>query len=314
MDSPALIRVPCPLCGGSRTRPERTVAGFMLERCGRCGFVFTNPQYAPAGLLDEYQSKDADTEIALYDRLMTPTMLAEHDTILQAVEALAPGRGRLLDFGCAAGHFFERAGQRGWEAHGVEVAGWARAAAARRGLRHLHVGLLADQHFADGFFDVVVASQVLEHLPTPRNELAEIRRILRPGGLLYANVPNYGRLSVLCHCDDFVLDTPMGHVNYFTPRTLRRMLAACGFAVLRTATYGGLKWENLLGRPMQSEVLDAYACVPAASGHPGPAPNSPVAGTRRRPLLKRVLDPFVRTLAYRLGHLGLNLEVFARRP
>src|SRR5262249_26122198 len=126
-------------------------------------------------------------------------------------------------------------------------------AARRRKVPHFHQGLLSDQHFPDEWFDAVCAQQVLEHLPDPARDLAEIRRVLRPGGVLYVNVPNYRCLSILLGRDDFELNWPMEHVNYFRPGTLRKLLDRCGFDVLRTSTFGGVKWENIVGKPTQSD-------------------------------------------------------------
>ncbi len=302
----ALVRVPCPLCEGSATGRERSVNGFTLERCLHCGFVFVNPQLPPSALLEQYGHTDVAAQLAVWARINTPTMLADYDRVLGELEAVLPGRGRLLDFGCGPCYFLERAAARGWDAHGVELAGWSREAARVRNVtERLHVGLLADQQFPDGHFDVVYSSQVLEHLARPKADLRELWRVLRPGGVLYLNVPNYHRLPVMFHMDDFVLDMPMAHVNYFTPRSLGRLAEECGFRVLRVTTYGGLKWENLLGRSITSEVVDAVNA-------PTQAP--PPTSVRRRSLPARLLAPLVKTVAYRWAKLGLTLELFARRP
>jgi SAM-dependent methyltransferase len=308
MDQGVMIRVPCPLCGCRSTHYERTVRGFTLERCRRCRFVFANPRYGPDELINEYQ-RDPETYIATYDRLARTTVAADSDRILGELEALVPGRGRLLDVGRAAGHFFERAAGRGWEAHGVDPGEWTRQAAAARGLENLHVGLLADQNFPDGYFDVVTSIQVVEHLPRPRDDFAEVRRVLRVGGVFYVNVPNYNCLSIVLNRDDFELNSPMGHVNYFTPGTLRRMLSASGFEVLSTSTYGGLKWENLLGRRIVSDQSAAYRNVQGARDGGGA-----VGATGVRRGLKALIYPLVRDVLYRRAQVGMSLEAFARQP
>jgi len=70
----------------------------------------------------------------------------------------------------------------------------------------LHEGLRSDSEvrfvecpieqmpFGDGSFDVILCSHVLEHVARPRAALAEIHRVLRPGGCLYVGVPNRRRL------------------------------------------------------------------------------------------------------------------------
>ena len=308
MSIAVLVRVPCPLCGCPRTRYERTVRGFILERCRACALVFANPQTPADALVDNYRERDdPDGLVAHYARVTTPAVLAGYDRTLSELEAMLPGKGRLLDFGCGPGYFVEHAGQRGWEAHGVEVAEWAGRAARERGVTRLHLGRLADQGFPDGFFDAVTANQVLEHLPAPKDDLAEIRRVLKPGGVLVAEVPNYRRISILLGRDRFELNYPMAHVNYFTPATLQRLLGSCGFEVLGTSTHGGLNWENLLGRPIASEENDAHRRLPSVAG-PFAAP------AVHRPIWKKALLPLVKTTLYRWAKVGITLEAFARRP
>lgn len=305
-----LVRVPCPICGRTATKPERVIRGYALERCRGCGLVFANPQETATDLLGEYEDRgDPEQLIAFYERVTTPERLAEYDRILDDLAALLPERGRLLDFGCGPGYFFERAQRHGWNAHGVEVGAWAALAAARRGLRNFHAGLLANQPFRDGEFDVVTVQQVLEHLPAPRTTLAEIGRVLRPGGVLYANVPNYRTLSILLGRDDFELNYPMAHVNYFTPATLARLLTACGFDVLRTTSSGGLKWENLLGRrTISEEVRAAHDEPPTRVNHTAVVPQG-----SQQPWLKRLVFPAVKKLFYEWAKVGMTLEVFAQK-
>jgi SAM-dependent methyltransferase len=273
MSTAVLVRVPCPLCGSSHARHERTVRGYDLERCRDCALVFANPQVPADALTDDYREReDPEGLTAHYDRVTTPDVIANYDRVLGELEARLSGRGRLLDFGCGPAYFVERAAGRGWEAHGVEVGEWAVRAAGDRGVANVHVGRLADQRFPDGHFDAVTANQVMEHLPNPKDDLAEIRRVLRPGGVFAAEVPNYRRISIALGRDRFELNYPMAHVNYFTPATLRRLLVACGFEVLGTSTHGGVNWENLLGRPIASAENDAHRRLPADAPPPGQAP------------------------------------------
>jgi 2-polyprenyl-3-methyl-5-hydroxy-6-metoxy-1,4-benzoquinol methylase len=304
-----LVRVPCPLCHGTRSRYERLLRQFTLERCLACGFVFMNPQYPLESLRDLYEQKETSRHIALYERIMTPAIGKELDRVLGQLAAHGSAGGRLLDFGCSAGYFVERAAAAGWEAHGLDLSLWVAEAGATRGVSNIHVGYLAEQNFDDDSFDVLYSSQVLEHLPQPKKELQELHRVLKPGGLFYANVPNYRCLSIVLGRDDFELNTPPQHVNYFTPATLRRLFEESGFEVLRTNTYGGLKWENLLGRPIVSDVANAYRAEKLDS-----AQASALAYQAANPsAAKRLAMPFVNVVLYKLAKVGMGLEIIARK-
>lgn len=306
-----MVRVCCPSCGSSSARYERQVNGFRLERCIGCAFVFVNPQYSTEMLSTVYGNRDARRLLALYDRIHSSSTTHDYDRILREVELAAGKRGRLLDFGCGTGHFVEHANRNGSDAHGIDVGSWVGEAAALRNVPNIHVGELKEGDFAAESFDVICASQVLEHLPTPRTELEEIRRILKAGGIFYANVPNYQCVSIVLGRDDFELNIPPQHLNYFTPRTLGQMCRCSGFQVLRTRTYAGLKWENLFGRPTVSHVSDAYKSDSKITVEE--TAERRVHRALERTGLKRAMFPFVDLLFYRFAQVGLVLEIVARK-
>jgi SAM-dependent methyltransferase len=301
-----MVRVACPSCAGSNSKFERILQDHRLERCSECGLVYVNPRPTEAALTSLYLRKDAEAQARFYSRTVSPAQLWEYDRILSDISSLVTPPARLVDVGCAAGYFMERATHAGFDAHGVDLAVWVRQITTARGIQNVRVGRLADAGFETGWADAVHASQVFEHLPDPAEELAEIRRILKPGGALYLNVPNYRCFSIVVGRDDFELNLPPEHVTYFTPRTLANLLRANGFDVIRTATYGGVKWENLLGRPISSEIAEAAR----AGGDPAEAPSVQGQTIPERGFVSRL----VRKIVYDRLQWGMTLEVFARRP
>jgi 2-polyprenyl-3-methyl-5-hydroxy-6-metoxy-1,4-benzoquinol methylase len=104
-----------------------------------------------------------------------------------------PGR-RVLDLGCRDGAL-TRAYLDGNEVVGFDADREALAAAARLGIETHWADLDQPLEAPDAGFDVVVAGELLEHLRDPQALVAEIRRVLRPGGTLVASVPNAYRLK-----------------------------------------------------------------------------------------------------------------------
>jgi len=104
-----------------------------------------------------------------------------------------PGR-RVLDLGCRDGAL-TRAYLDGNEVVGFDADREALAAAARLGIETHWADLDQPLEAQDASFDVVVAGELLEHLRDPQALVAEIRRVLRPGGTLVASVPNAYRLK-----------------------------------------------------------------------------------------------------------------------
>lgn len=319
-----LVSVSCPLCGSPNSRYERTLNGYVLERCLSCDMVFNNPRCSDEALARVYEEReDPDECMTLYEWLHTPSVKAIYDEALDFLETLLPARGRILDFGSGPGYFVERAQQRGWDGHGVDMGEWCRIAAERRGVPNVHIGRLEDMGFPDEHFDAIYAKAVLEHLPRPQQQLRQMYNLLRPNGVLFVAVPNYNCLSILLRRDDFVLNTPPQHVNYFTPKTLRRLLEQCDFAQVQTGSYGGLKWENILGRPYRGDIVESYEMIAehrksrrADTGDmPKQRPKSESArGASFFSRAKRLARPVVKKVLYDWAKVGLALSAVCRRP
>ena len=82
--------------------------------------------------------------------------------------------------------------------------------------------------FADGTFDRVIASEVLEHIPDDTAAMRELARVLRPGGAMAVTVPRCGPEAVNWALSDEYHDTPGGHVRIYRRSTLERRLGAAG--------------------------------------------------------------------------------------
>ncbi len=323
-----LERRDCPICWGDNLRFERMVSGYRLEKCLDCGMVFSNPQHTLNSLDKIYEIKDDPYKyVELYERIHTPEIILEYEKVLQVLEARCPEKGRLLDFACAAGYFYERALARGWEAHGLDIGDWCKLATERRGVPNMHIGHLKEQNFPDGYFDVVVAAEVLEHLPHPKVDLAEIRRILKPHGILWVTVPNYQNLAIILNRCKFSLNTPPQHINYFTPKTLRTLMQHTGYEVKEMFSGGGLNWENIIGKEIESEILDAYdpdafkTCSEEErlvqldglrSAPPRPAPEPAPEPVRTG--WKKWVYPIYEQVFNRWAKVGMGLLCVAHRP
>lgn len=105
--------------------------------------------------------------------------------------------------------------------------------------RRAVLGDLEAMPFEDGSFGTVLCTEVLEHLPKPERALAEIRRVLEPGGILLGSVPARSWIWKLRFLSSTCPGDEPFH-NEYTPSEVRRLLA--DFAVLRV-TYSLLRFS-----------------------------------------------------------------------
>jgi SAM-dependent methyltransferase len=115
-----------------------------------------------------------------------------YDFMVRLAAKYAPPPRHLLDFGCGAGGLVQAALDAGYDAEGVDTyqSGWGafRADDALRERVHA-VTPGAALPFSDGRFDVVISNQVFEHVADMPAALAEIARVLKPGGVMIASMP-----------------------------------------------------------------------------------------------------------------------------
>lgn len=84
--------------------------------------------------------------------------------------------------------------------------------------------------FADNTFDKVICSEVLEHIPDYRGALAEIQRVLKPGGLFCASVPRRWPEKICWALSEDYHNTPGGHIRIFRASALRVDIEKLGFS------------------------------------------------------------------------------------
>jgi SAM-dependent methyltransferase len=139
----------------------------------------------------------------------------------------------LLDVGCGAGFFLRALDPARWERRGVEISRRSAAAAERHlGAGHVFAGRFVDAPFDGPTFDVVTFWASLEHVADPRGDLVRARAILRDGGCVVVQVPNFASYQSRRYgADWFALDLPR-HRAHFTPESLEALLRSAGFAVV----------------------------------------------------------------------------------
>lgn len=156
---------------------------------------------------------------------------------------LGPGT-RVLDVGCGNGRHAFEALRRGAEvvatdldeealAEVASMAGAMALAGEVGGVGSLRTVPADARHlpFAAAEFDVVIAAEVLEHIPEDTTAMAELCRVLRPGGLLAVTVPRWWPERVCWALSQAYHDIPGGHIRIYRRRQLAARLGACGLVL-----------------------------------------------------------------------------------
>lgn len=165
------------------------------------------------------------------------------------------------------GFLLEEAAACGFSARGIEVNRREVAMTRARGL-DVRWGTLEATGLPSASVDVVCMSHVLEHVTDLRGALAEVHRVLRPGGILAVAQPYYGAPLPLLLPRHWYGWQPGQHVWHFDPRALERVLAACELQRIALA-YNSMhhSWVTrpLSLRPKIATVQAAVAAVAAVA-------------------------------------------------
>lgn len=200
-----------------------------IVRCLGCSFVYLNPR------------PTADTILGAYQRVVDMRYDEERDgRLLTFEESLAhlirhERSGRLLDVGCLTGVFLQVACEGGFEVMGVEPSEWAARYAMKQGFQ-VHHGVTSELPDEAGRFDVITCWDVVEHFSDPREELRQMRRLLRPGGLLALSTMDVESLAPRLLGRRWPWYMQM-HLCYFSRRTLDQMLREVGFEPVEYARH-----------------------------------------------------------------------------
>jgi ubiquinone/menaquinone biosynthesis C-methylase UbiE len=147
----------------------------------------------------------------------------------------------VLDLGCGAGELTAEVAAAGAVVVGVDVAQAAleRARTKCPGLEFRLAPFDGPLPLEDNSFELVWASEVIEHVADTARWLSEVRRVLAPGGRLLLTTPSHGRLRLaLGGVERF--SEPLGdHLHLYTRRSLGRVLEQFGFRELRVRAVGG---------------------------------------------------------------------------
>lgn len=141
---------------------------------------------------------------------------------------LHPGQ-KLLDVGCGRGEFLRGFIRCGMSGYGVDQSKAATTVCPEAEVKHVDM-----EHerlpYADNTFDVVFSKSVLEHFYYPERLVQEMRRILKPGGLIIAMVPDWEAIYRIFY-EDF------SHRSPFMVSSLRDILLISGFASVQAEKF-----------------------------------------------------------------------------
>lgn len=274
----------CPVCRGrsvrdvpKRARELQLPDHLGVRQCTACTHAFLAPFPTPEELSAFYAEAGGYAPGTLGGRL--DGMRPQYLHVLRTLERHgAPGR-ELLDFGCGEGAFLASARDAGWSAKGYEPTVRLAEAVRAEGIPVHSEPRFEDAPIEPGSLDAIHTSHALEHVPDPVEVLARFAKLLRPRGVLSVQVPNQFRdlLWPLLHERWITRGKPLGyhihHLQFFTVRSLERLVGDAGFEVLEASTRFALRNRRTVAQGRNPAVRAAKALTYRAAGRVGRGPH-----------------------------------------
>ncbi len=248
---PEVEWVACDLCGADDAEPIRTLRDlihqttgeqFTLSRCRCCGLRYLNPRPIPSQLDRFYPAAYTPHRRNGLSASVRRRLLRRE---LRSIwPLLAPPR-RVLELGCGSGDLLQLVRELGNpNVVGIEPSAAAADYARSRWGLDVVTGTLETAWLPSFSFEVALAQHVLEHVPSPSATLAELRRVLHPGGVLVLWLPNADSWAARVWKGAWMgYDAPR-HLYTFDLRTLTALLKRQGFSVVAVRhEWVGIEWS-----------------------------------------------------------------------
>lgn len=201
-----------------------------IIECQNCGLGILNPLPTADEISSYYQdsfySKDEQKRFIPFVEFLRQT-LGRLRT--RGLRKMFDSPGRILDYGAGAGHFIDAMQSIGWEVASVDIANQEESRSQCRGLVVMD-GERPRIEYPDNYFDAVSLWYVIEHVLSPRATIEEIRRVLKPDGVLLLAQQDFSSLQASIFGPAWLILDPPRHLFQFNASNLSQLCNELGFS------------------------------------------------------------------------------------
>lgn len=232
----------CPICNSSEFKSfcscvDNTVSRetFQIVRCNSCGFKFTNSRPEEDQLGKYYKSEEYVSHSNTKKGFINSTYQSVRKyTLLKKLQLISKfyKTGRILDIGCGTGEFLNTCKNAKWQTIGIEPDPEARKMA----IDNFELDVRDEselKNLQDEGFDVISMWHVLEHVPRLNERVEELKRLIKPKGVIIIAVPNCTSLDAKIYKEDWAAYDVPRHLYHFTPKDIDTLFEKHGMKVFR---------------------------------------------------------------------------------
>jgi len=239
----------CPVCG--EDTPLRSLARFYdrtYRRCAKCGAIYmdrTCPppiEYEREYFFEAYKKQYGKTYLEDFPNLVAMAKRRLGIISMLCADAKKEKNGCspvLIDIGCAYGPFLAAAKEEGFLPFGIDPAQDAvRYVQETLGIPAVHGFFPNCKLPYSPQYDVITLWYVIEHFTDCLTVLAEIKKLLKPKGILAFSTPSFSGVSGRKSLRNFLEKSPADHFTIWSPEMCKKALALAGFKIKKTMISG----------------------------------------------------------------------------
>ncbi|MBA3705484.1 MAG: class I SAM-dependent methyltransferase [Bacteroidetes bacterium] len=233
----------CPVCNSSKFShfimcEDHTVSRetFQIVQCNSCGFKFTNPRPEENKLGKYYKSETYISHSNTKKGFINYTYQAIRKyTLLKKLQLISKyyKTGKILDIGCGTGEFLNIFKRAKWDTLGIEPDENARKMAIEK-YDLMIKSELEIKDLEDETFDVISMWHVLEHVPKLHERIEDLKRLIKPNGIIIVAVPNHASLDAKIYAQYWAAYDLPRHLYHFSSNDIEAIFKKHGLTVFRT--------------------------------------------------------------------------------
>lgn len=244
--------VECPVCHSTQFKSLFALQGADVVKCEACELAYVPSPIPEVTAIYKASYFKGDQKVHGYGNYEAEyeCHYKTFEARLRATELLLKKKGRVLDMGCALGHFGKVAKDYNWDVYVTDVSDFAvQKSVIDFGLKGF-VSPSEKLPVKRESFDCVTLFDVIEHVNQPLDLLKRIRKALKPEGLLHLTTPDYSSFSSYLMGRHWYHLKPDEHLVYFNRKNIAMALEKAGYEVVQIramATYMRLRdiWMRL---------------------------------------------------------------------
>ncbi|MDR2543369.1 MAG: methyltransferase domain-containing protein [Treponema sp.] len=231
----------CPVCGADNARSIARFSDRTYRRCKQCGIIYMDRltsasiKYEKDYFFESYKKQYGKTYLEDFEKIKQTgkNRLKKIKSLLGVLKE----KPSILDIGCAYGPFLAAAKEAGFSPAGIEPCEDAvKYINEKLGLQAIH-GIFPNTLIASSY-DVISLWLVIEHFTGCKKVIAQIRKLLKPGGILAFSTPSFSGISGRTNVRRFLSVSPQDHFTVWSPKSVKKALSLLGFKVKKIAVTG----------------------------------------------------------------------------